>query len=256
MEEGLGVWQFPFSSIWDTTKISAGSSNERQVKLPVVSSYFQSMTVDWGDGTVDNILTYNDSKLLHTYEKAGVYEITITGKSFGLSFNNGGDKLKIQSFNSWGGLELMIGGFHGCNNLNLSKVEGVPDNKIRNLKGLFTDCTSLSTINNIHQWDVSDIPNMGGMFEGATLFNQDISAWNFNVNIVLENFMKGKSANDYDAGYYAGFLNKLASCVIDKGRSQMNKKLHMGTIKYSSLGANARQQLIDDGWIITDGGQK
>ena len=94
---------------------------------------------------------------------------------------------------------------------------------------------------------------MQSMFRNATAFNQDISNWNFNVNVSLTNIMAGKTSANYNASYYDNLLIKLANIMIGSGRTSV-KSLGMGSIKYTSAGASARQALIDDGWTIVDGG--
>ena len=46
-----------FRSQWDTTKTSPGSSNDHQVRLPLISEGKYEFTVDWGDLTSYNIST-------------------------------------------------------------------------------------------------------------------------------------------------------------------------------------------------------
>jgi surface protein len=49
---------------------------------------------------------------------------------------------------------------------------------LTNLEWMFYGCTSLTTINNINLWNVSQINNTRRMFENATNFNDNISGWN------------------------------------------------------------------------------
>ncbi len=123
---------------------------------------------------------------------------------------------------------------------------------VTTMQAMFQTCTAFNQ--NISSWNVSNVTTMQAMFQNCTAFNQDISSWNFNKNVILQDFMAGKSSANYSAVYYSNFLNKLATCVIGVGRTQTNKNLNMGTIKYDSSGASARAALVADGWIITDGG--
>lgn len=252
MEETLGTWTFPLVTLWDTTNISEGSTQENQIKLPITSALFTPFTVEWGDGTSDNILSYNDIKLTHTYDSAGLYEVVITGDSLGFSFAGGGDRLKILEISDWGGLQLMINGFQGCEHIDLTKTTGSPKN-LRNLRSVFRGCSNISYINDLDKWDVSQVTNMTRMFEGTRL-NQDISKWNFNINVILEDIMINRTSDSYDPSYYDALLQKLSQQLVGKGRSQENRKLGMGSINYTSAGETARNILVSDGWEITDGG--
>ena len=140
----------PFKATFDTRKISLGSTSNKQLKLPLVSSQFTPIKVEWGDGIIEDITIYNDPRLTHTYQKEGEYSVIITGSSFGLGFSNSGDRLKLLSIEDWGGLQLMIAGFQGCENLNLNRVIGTPENKIKNLISVFKGCRSLTQISSIN----------------------------------------------------------------------------------------------------------
>jgi surface protein len=197
----------PFISIWDTTKTSAGSSSSNQVSLPLDAFGIYNGTIDWGDG---NISANTFANKTHTYSSPGVYTITILGTNVGFgSINNVGDKLKLIEIIQWGsfalqGASLQGYWFSGCQNLKLS---GVTDSLIlgytTDLTSMFNGCTSLTTINNsnnwdvsnvqymtnmflncnnfndsgIKFWDVSNVTNMNGMFFLNILFNQDLSGW-------------------------------------------------------------------------------
>ena len=196
-----------FISIWDTTKTSAGSSNSSQVTLPYSNSASYTGTINWGDG---NVSANTFANRTHTYSSPGVYTITIVGTVVGFApFNNGGDKLKLIEITQWGNFELQgqfLQGywFSGCQNLKLSAVTDTLILGSTNvLTAMFIGCTSLTTINNSNNWDVSsvqfmanmfnnctsfndpglvswdvsNVTNMDGMFFLNTLFNQDLSGW-------------------------------------------------------------------------------
>ena len=40
----------------------------------------------------------------------------------------------------------------------------------------------------IHNWDVSNVTDMGEMFSGATFFNQDLSSWSVDNVTECEDF--------------------------------------------------------------------
>jgi surface protein len=51
-------------------------------------------------------------------------------------------------------------------------------NGVTSLQEMFYGCSSITTVNNMNSWDVSNISNMSGMFNQATFFNQNIGGWN------------------------------------------------------------------------------
>ena len=170
-----------FTSTWDTTKTSGGSSTSTQVSLPLVSTGTYDMIVDWGDNSTDHITEWSASTKTHTYSSSGTYQIKISGTCIGWRFNNTGDRNKIISIQKWGNLRLVDAGnyFHGCNNLVLSGVSDVLNlDGITNLSSCFTLAIKIGTINNGNSWITSGVTNMSKMFQLASLFNQDISNWN------------------------------------------------------------------------------
>jgi len=145
-----------FSSSWDTTLTSSGSSASNQVKLPLVSSGTYDFTVYWGDGNSDLITAYNQAEVTHTYDSSGEYDINITGTIVGWRFNNEGDVLKLLEISHWGDLNLGNSDYYffGCSNLNITADDALNLTGTTSLTGafLFTETLNTSTINN---WDVS-----------------------------------------------------------------------------------------------------
>lgn len=186
-----------FISTWDTTKISAGSSNSNQIKLPLTSDGTYNFTVQWGDGNSDIITAYDQAEVTHTYSSSGTYTITIDGTIEGFEFNNTGDKLKITKISQWGSLNLGDAGhyFQGTSNLRITATD------ILNLTG--TDYlayafanSGITTVPNMNDWDVSNVTVMNYMFAGASSFNQNIGSWKvFNVNDMSNMFDGATSFN-------------------------------------------------------------
>ena len=165
-----------FVSVWNT---SYGDGLSK-ITLPLKSTGTYNFTVSWGDGTTDTITTYNQPQVTHNYSSGGPKVIRINGLINGWSFNNGGDKSKLRWITQWGCLSLGNDGgyFYGCNNLKLHKVTDILNlSGTTNLYNMFASCSSLTTVNNINSWDVSNVTNMSGLFYGVP-FNQDISNWN------------------------------------------------------------------------------
>ena len=153
--------------------------------------------------------------------------------------------------------------------------------KVTNMGAMFSGATSFNQP--IGNWNVSNVTSMGYMFQGATAFNQDLSSWNvsnvtdfsymftgatsfnqnlsswaakFNVNVNLNGFF---SNTTWGTVNYDKFLNALWT-DINTTRPQAwasrttAKVLGMGTSKYSAASEVARNSLVANGWIITDGG--
>ena len=101
-----------FISIWNTSKISLGSNDSNQVRLPLQSSVMYNFIVDWGDESNDTITIWDQVAVTHNYTAEGVYTINITGTIIGWMFNNGGDRLKILKIQQWGCLQSGDSGYY------------------------------------------------------------------------------------------------------------------------------------------------
>jgi len=180
----LGKPRFPFETIWNTENSvgSAGHSLTKQIKLPLVSTGTYNFTVDWGDGTTNQITVWNAATTTHTYSVAGVKTIKIKGIIIGWSFNETGDRNKITSVVSWGPFRLgtSSSSFKGCQNLNLSTVKDVLNfDTTTNLLYLFgnlnSPTTSLTSINNLTKWRFNPNTDLTTVFRNLDGFNQDVN---------------------------------------------------------------------------------
>ena len=153
-----------FEAVFDTRNLSTGSSASNQVTIPFYSSWLSNVVVEWGDGTIESF--YPSSSLTHTYSVAGIYTIKIKGLRYALRFNNSGDRLKLLEIKNWGNLYLVRETFSGCANLTVTNTLGLPftDNGI--ISNLFLNCTAITTINNINNWDWTKATQTNYIFQG------------------------------------------------------------------------------------------
>lgn len=169
-----------FISDWDTTLMSTGSSASNQVTLPLYEGGIYDFSVSWGDGTSSRIRSFNAPDVTHTYAAGGVYRITIKDIINGFRFNYTGDRLKIKSVTQWGCFRPGNLGyvFYGCSNLNLATVTDVPNLKgVTTLAYMFAQCSSISRINRIEEWDISEVTDISSLFWQVAQFNQSLNNW-------------------------------------------------------------------------------
>ena len=216
-----------FTTEWTTTAPS------ESIELPYgVGTY--SGTIYWGDGSTSVNSLENR---FHTYATAGTYTVIITGDCIGWYFGNAGGSTYITSVVNWGQLQLgpENGGYNFafCPNLDLSSVQGTLDlTGVTNLDGLFFDCTSLTTINNINSWDTSAITSMNAMFGNCTAFNQALSFDTSAVTSMNEMFLNATNFNSA--------LNLNTSAVLNMGSmfygcSAFNQPLSFNTAAVTSM---------------------
>ena len=165
-----------FVTTWKTD--NTGTSNNDQITVPTKSDGRYDCYVDWGDGTSDNIIAYDDSAWTHTYSGgAGTYTVKIKGTFHGFRFANGGDKSKILTIEQWGSMRLGTEGWHvyGCDNLTIPALDAPDLSENANFNSAFRACTSLVTIPALDLWNTHKLTGMANMFRDSTLFNQQIN---------------------------------------------------------------------------------
>lgn len=167
----------PFSSVWETNR--SGSSGNNQIRLPLESSGTYNFIVNWGDGTNNTIISWNQAERTHTYASEGVYTIEIIGIIVGWRFNNGGDREKLLEIKQWGDLRLGNSGgyFWGCTYLNITASDSLDLTGTTTLARAFRACQTIDKIEGMNNWDMSSVTVMNEMFTGAHIFNQDIGNW-------------------------------------------------------------------------------
>ena len=175
-QTGCPVVTNEFVTVWNS-----GSNGE--IKLPLEASGSYNFDVYWGDGNVDTITSYNQTEVRHYYlDRNTDYTVTISGTIEGFSFVN--EPLFRNQFKkvvSWGSLRLGNSGNYFAGNTSVTDFSEISDTLdltgTTNLAGMFKEIDNVGSINNIENWDVSNVTNMSEMFWG-TNFNDDISAWN------------------------------------------------------------------------------
>jgi len=152
--------------------------------------------INWGDGTSE---TSTGDLTAKTYATAGYYDISVTGTYTAPYFNNGGDRLKCVDVRQWGsvtGMTTWNASFRSCDNLVGTATDALV--LIGDLSNMFEGCTVFNGA--IGAWDTSEVTNMTLMFYQATAFNQDIGAWNTSEVTSMSNMFRGATAFNQDIG--------------------------------------------------------
>jgi len=261
----------PFVSTWNTTLTSTGSSNNNQVTLPLLLDGTYNFTVNWGDGTIQNITTWDSPLKTHTYSTTGLKTISISGTIQGWEFLSSGDCKKITAISSWGPLDMRAtgssGNFSGCSNLVTLPASGGPILPI-NCSSLFEGCSSLtggvwyapyafanfntSSVTNMsymfsgcsalidqgmNSWNTSSVTNMSGMFQNATSFNSPLSGWNVSsVTNMSYMFAGATSFNQQITSWNTSNVNNMNSMFV--GASLFNQNL--ASLNISSISNMSR----------------
>jgi hypothetical protein len=122
----------------------------------------------------------------HTYSVSGEYTVKIKGKLKGWGFKNEYDKLKFKEVKHWGCLELIndwqgnANCFHGCENMTVSSdiLDTLNISNLTHLNYLFSNCKKLNYIKGVEGWDLSHIQSLYATFQSCLVFNADLTYWN------------------------------------------------------------------------------
>ena len=112
-------------------------------------TYFNyNFTVDYGDGTIAEITSFDDEDRNHTYSVAGSYDVKITGICEGWSFYNVGDSaLNLTKIKQWGVVQAKHIDFGNCTNLSGPIPTPVKNSftTVESFRSLFYNCMNLNT---------------------------------------------------------------------------------------------------------------
>ena len=206
------------------------SSAANQIQLPITSiPVGKSIWIDWGDNSYS---TMNSTNIIanrtHTYSTPGEYAVRILGDNFNFTFTDSGtnDRLKIKSISSWGKLKIQTSSFQNCSNLTLSGITDIPDlTGVTSLRLTFANCSAITTVGRMNEWNTSSVTNLSEMFTGARLFNQPIGNWNVSNVTTMRYMFQGGSIpmsfnqnigswdvrNVVDFDYFVGSANAKSS---------------------------------------------
>ena len=129
---------------------------------------------DWGDGTVDTLIT-------HTYSEDGKY--TVKTK---YALNNGDrvtgnintEKMLIKCLGVNNNITQMKFFFTDCVSLTTINLSNFDASNVTNMKGTFNACTSLTSLNLSH-FNTSKVTDMSSIFNNCySLVSINLSNWN------------------------------------------------------------------------------
>lgn len=174
--------QSEFITTWKTD--NSGDSANDTITLPLLEPArggVYNFNVDWGDGSDDNITTYNQAETTHTYSTPGTYTVTISGQiaswSFTLTSNNS-DPQKLINISNWGTFQPVENqAFKNCSNLDVTATDAPDLSLTTSIEQFFSFCSTLQYNESVNNWDVSGIVDFKNVFNDCLIFNQPLDNW-------------------------------------------------------------------------------
>ncbi|WP_421805558.1 BspA family leucine-rich repeat surface protein [Flagellimonas sp.] len=174
VEEGVSLFDDPASFIteWQIDEVG----QEITIGTSPNINYTFDFTIDWGDGTIEQITELYPK---HQYQSTGKFKVAIKGQFPALYMLNIPEATTsaLVDVVQWGTnkWQSMSYAFDNCINLHSFSATDKPDlSEVESMYAMFSQSSFNGDIGN---WDVGNVTNMATMFAGASNFNQDISGW-------------------------------------------------------------------------------
>jgi surface protein len=232
----------PFITRWDLSKTGSGTNDQISFNIATSGNVrFTWQEVSPGSATGTGIFSGNTASITGLPANA-IIDLSISPTNFQHFFiNEGPDKERLVDIKQWGttAWTSMNSAFLGCSNLEVNALDTPDLGAVLDMFQMFRGATIFNQ--NIGAWDVSNVTNMSGMFASASSFNQDIGPWNItNASSMTDIFYNsGINLTNYDkiliAWDAAGYENKNLGDV---------SPLHY------CAGETARTSLLGKGWAI------
>ena len=177
----FGVVQLPLELILTVKTDNVGTSNDDQFTLQVIEGAVAfNYDVEYDGQTLTGL---TDDVTLTFPSGIGTYDIIISGIFPKLFLQQSPDKSKLIECKQWGNTgfsepSAIQSAFAYNNLLTTVSATDVPVGSFLYLSGMFSFCSSLVSIPNLNNWDVSNVTSMASMFREAPNFNGNMSSWN------------------------------------------------------------------------------
>lgn len=195
----------PFVTTWVTT------APEDTVTIPTVANDpAYDFVVGWGDGTSPDTVTGTDPDPFHVYTSADTFTVKISGQFPRLFLNASrgaaGDTTnakKLHSIDQWGAIQWtsMDRAFAGAENMIYNATDRPDLSNVTDMGQMFDGARSFN--GDISGWDVSGITDMFALFQGAESFNQDISGWDVSSVTDMRGLFNGAINFNQDLGRWS-----------------------------------------------------
>ncbi|MYH03958.1 MAG: BspA family leucine-rich repeat surface protein, partial [Cenarchaeum sp. SB0675_bin_21] len=198
-----------FITTWETT------SANQTVTIPAKVHSDQTLTIDWGDGTVESFTA--DGDLSHQYGTAGSYQVSMSG---GLSSINLGTidatASLLKSIDQWGDIRwsTMERAFQYASQATYNATDAPDLSGVNSTARMFHFASKVD--GDLSGWDVSSITDMNRMFLEAGSFNGTVSTWDVSSVTDMESIFENADIFDGDlSGWDVSSVTNMSSMFAD-----------------------------------------
>ena len=213
------------------TTWNAGGNGQITIATDPDLSY--DYTIDWGDGSVQQLTNQNPS---HQYAQPGIYTVAIQGAFPAIRMWDSNIPEKLLSIDQWGAIawQSMYGAFTGCSNMVYNATDTPNLNDVKSMVAMFSGCTNFN--GDLTDWEVSGITNMASLFE-ATNFNGDISGWDVSNVTSMTSMFNGATSFNQDIGGW-DVSNVTSMSLMFSGATSFNQNIGGWTVgNVTSMGS-------------------
>jgi len=254
--EGLAEDPDSFVTLWNIPE------DNFEIVIGTNPDYEYNYTIDWGDGTQEELTIQNPS---HTYTSTGEYKVSIQGDFPAIKMGQN-DLINIEGLEiaksligleQWGIIvwKNFNNGFANCINMEYHATDIPSLQNVGDMSGMFASFSYLeldsgepSVFNgDLSNWDVSNVTDMSGMFVRAELFNSDLSGWDVSNVIDMSGMFVRASSFNADLSNWSvsnvtnmsGMFSHAYSFTSDLSNWNVSKVTNMGNMFASAVTFNA-----------------
>ena len=174
-------------------------------------------TIDWGDGsTTENVVTYNDPRLTHSYGGGDIWVITISGSANCVNFSGSLDAEKLIDVTAWGntGWTSCEGAFQSAINCVFTAGSAANTSSVTSMERMFWQCRTGDP--DVSGFDTSSVTTMNSMFKECWIGNPDVSGFvTTSVTNMAEMFNDCFVATPDVSGFVTTSVTTMASMFSD-----------------------------------------
>lgn len=245
--ENVQTW-IPHVIVVRTSNPGTSANNQYIITTTPYANY----NIKTSDGQDINVNADIAGMYTITFPSPGDYTLEITGGEWVGGYYGSHDPQKLLRILQWGNVDhsrLFCG---TCSNLIISAIDA-PKGLGGSQGGanqVFAYCSSITNVEGLAPWDVSNVETMNQMFIACTnIIMNPLVNWNVVSLISATAFMAGVPNTPARQTQLTLLYQQWASKLpVSTGT------LDFGSIKYNSSATNARNVILSKGWTIIDGG--